>query len=111
MTITRIPAEFKVCHRIRGGTYSESSVPDWTPAEAVERAHEMMREGARGIRIMRRPAGGCECDWAPYLKVGPVSCWLRRLVLGFCCDDASRGGAETRRAVRRDAVKHPGGCR
>jgi hypothetical protein len=109
VTLTRIPAEFKVCYRERGAACSEST-EGWTPAEAVERAHEMMREGARGVAIMRRMPGGCECDWALYLRVGPVLCWLRRLILGFRCGQQAWGTSESRRAVRRDALKHPGGC-
>ena len=110
MTITRIPPEFEVRYRDRGADCSESS-EGWTAAEAVGRAHELMREGAHGIRVMRRQAGGCDCDWALYLRVGPAWCGLRRLFLGFRCGDAAFSSPETRRSVRRDAVKHPGGCR
>lgn len=110
MTITKIPPEFEVRYRDRVADCSESS-EGWAPAEATARAHELMREGARGIRVMRRPAGGCRCDWALYLRVGPAWCGLRRLFLGFRCGDSPLASREARRAVRRDSVKHPGGCR
>ncbi|HEY1668476.1 MAG TPA: hypothetical protein VGG54_22525 [Trebonia sp.] len=84
-SVIRIPAEFEVRWRHRGTTCRESS-EDWTRLDAVSRAHELVAEGARGIRVMRRPVGGCCCDWRLYVKVGRLWCWLRRRIGIRCCE-------------------------